>query len=301
MMTKILNVGSINIDYVYTLTHFVKPAETLRCENYQRFAGGKGLNQSIALAQALAEVYHAGNIGLGDTWLSELMATKGVNTQFVNAIDAPTGHAIIQVNQHGENAIIIEGGANQLINENTISDIIGQFQRGDYLLLQNEINAITAIMHRAKEQGLSIVFNPAPITKEVLTYPLELVDVLIVNETEAQALTGETEVDAIYAILTQRYSELAVIITLGKSGAFYFDKYNRIYQPAYSVQTIDSTGAGDTFIGFYLAEYIKTKQIKTALQFASIASALSVTRHGAAIAIPSRLEVQQFYQSLQQQ
>lgn len=294
-MKRVLNFGSINVDYVYTVEHFVRPGETLSCQQYRRFAGGKGLNQSIALAQAGASVYHAGKVGAADTWLKTLMADQGVDTKFVDTINGPSGHAIIQVNAAGENSIVIVGGANQLIGEADIQRIVAEFGPDDYLLVQNEVNAVPQIIHSAKAKDLTIVFNPAPISPQVLNYPLELVDILIVNETEAHSLTGESEVEKIYENFNHRYPHAALVLTMGQKGAAYFSPQVRLHQPAEQVHVVDTTGAGDTFIGFFLAEFIRTNDPKAALGYATRAAAICVTRHGAADSIPSRgeLEAQQ--------
>ena len=291
-MKRVLNFGSINVDHVYTVEHFVRPGETISCHEYRRFAGGKGLNQSIALAQAGALVYHAGKVGAEDTWLKTLMEDKGVDTRFVETINGPSGHAIIQVNAAGENSIVIVGGANQLMSESDVQRIVTDFGKDDYLLVQNEVNAVPQIIRSAKAQGLTIVFNPAPMTPQVLNYPLELVDILVLNETEARSLTGENEPEKIYETLNHRYPNMALVLTMGHKGADYFSSQVRFHQPAEKVHVVDSTGAGDTFIGFFLAELIKTNDPKAALAYATRAAAICVTRHGAADSIPSRRELE---------
>jgi len=291
-MKRVLNFGSINIDHVYSVEHFVRPGETLSCQEYRRFAGGKGLNQSIALAQAGACVYHAGKVGAEDARLKTLMEEKGVNTRFVETINGTSGHAIIQVNAAGENAIVIVGGANQLISESDVQRIVANFGQDDYLLVQNEVNAVPRIIQSAKAKGLTIVFNPAPMNPQVLNYPLELVDILVVNETEAQSLTEESEPERIYETLNHRYPHTAIVLTMGHKGASYFSSQVRFHRPAEKVHVVDSTGAGDTFIGFFLAELIRTNDPKTALAFATRAAAICVTRHGAADSIPSRRELE---------
>jgi ribokinase len=290
-MKRVLNFGSINVDHVYTVEHFVRPGETLSCQEYRCFAGGKGLNQSIALAQAGARVYHAGKVGATDTWLKSLMEDKGVDTRFVEAINGPSGHAIIQVNAAGENSIVIVGGANQLISEADVQRTLANFKPDDYVLVQNEVSAVPQIIRSAKAKGLTIVFNPAPINPQVLNYPLELVDILFVNETEARCLSGEIEPEKIYETLNHGYPNMAIVLTMGHDGAAYFSPQVRFFQPAEKVHVIDSTGAGDTFIGFFLAKLIKDNDPKAALAYASRAAAICVTRHGAAGSIPSRKEL----------
>jgi ribokinase len=290
-MKRVLNFGSINVDHVYSVAHFVRPGETLSCQEYRRFAGGKGLNQSIALAQAGACVYHAGKVGAEEAWLKTLMEDTGVDTRFVETINGSSGHAIIQVNAAGENSILIVGGANQLMSEVDVHRIVANFGPDDYLLVQNEVSAVPQIIRFAKANGLTIVFNPAPMSPNVLNYPLELVDILVVNETEARSLAGEIEPKAIYESLNHRYPNTAILLTMGHKGAAYLSSDVRLHQPAEKVHVIDSTGAGDTFIGFFLAELIRTNNPKTALAFATRAAAICVTRHGAADSIPSRLEL----------
>jgi ribokinase len=297
-MKSVLNFGSINVDHVYTVDHFVRPGETISCQEYQRFAGGKGLNQSIALAQAGACVFHAGKIGVSDKWLKKLMEDKGVDTRFVELIDSPSGHAMIQVNATGENSIVIVGGANQLILEADIERILADFGPDDYLLVQNEVNAVPNIIQSAKTKGMTIVFNPAPMNSQVLNYPLELVDILVVNETEARSLTGEIEPAAIYETLNHRYPHTAIVLTMGHKGATYFSSQLLFHQPAENVHVVDSTGAGDTFIGFFLAELINNKDPKAALAVATLAAAICVMRHGAADSIPSRRELEALHQAI---
>jgi ribokinase len=291
-MKRVLNFGSINVDHVYTVEHFVHPGETLSCQEYRQFAGGKGLNQSIALAQAGASVYHAGKVGVADTWLKTLLEDKGVDTRFVETINGPSGHAIIQVNSTGENSIVIVGGANQLMSESDVLHILGDFGPDDYVLVQNEVSAVPQIICSAKAKGMTVVFNPAPMNPLVLNYPLEQVDILIVNETEAHSLTGEIEPETIYETINHRYPNTALVLTMGHKGAAYFSSQGRFHQPAEKVHVVDSTGAGDTFIGFFLAEFIETNDPRIALAYATRAAALCVTHSGAADSIPNRRDLE---------
>ena len=238
-MKNVLNFASINVDHVYTVDHFVRPGETISCQQYSRFAGGKGLNQSIALAQAGASVYHAGKIGVTDKWLLKLMDDNGVDTRFVGIIDSPSGHAMIQVNATGENSIVIVGGANQLISDADIEQILADFGPDDYLLVQNEVNTVPTIIRSAKAKGLTIVLNPAPMTPEVLKYPLEMVDIFDVNKTEARSMTGEIEPSAIWETLHHRYPNTAMILTMGHKGAYYFNAQLRLHKPSEKVHVVE--------------------------------------------------------------
>lgn len=290
-MTKILNFGSINVDHVYRVEHFVRPGETLACDDYRRFAGGKGLNQSIALAHAGACVYHAGKVGQADVWLKNLLVEHQVDARFVEAIEGPSGHAIIQVNTAGENSIVIVGGANQLIMEADVKRIVAAFGPGDFLLVQNEVALVPQIVRMAKAQGMTVVLNPAPMSRAVLSYPLELVDLLVLNESEALSLTGESDAEKIGAVLGRRYPHAATVLTMGARGAMYFSSKLKLYQAAEQVCALDTTAAGDTFTGFFLAEISRIGDPAVALAYACRAAAICVTRPGAADSIPWRKEL----------
>lgn len=291
---KVINFGSINIDHVYTVEHFVRPGETLRSKSYRVFSGGKGANQSIALASAGASVSHAGKIGKDGRWLMQRLQQSGVDTSLIETIETPTGHALIQVNEEGENAIIIHGGANETVTKNDIDTVLSVVDIGDYLLVQNEINSVDKIIQKAKEKGMVIVFNPAPMNDDVKDYPLALVDIFIINEIEGKALTNQEDPQMILDSMQTIFPQSQTVLTLGKSGLVYGDENERIRLPGLKVEAVDTTGAGDTFIGYFLAELIEGKEIKECLQTGIKASALCVTRKGAGDSIPKRDEVENF-------
>ena len=288
---KIINIGSINIDHVYGVEHFVRPGETLESGSYRLFCGGKGANQSIALARAGAEVHHAGKIGPEGLWLKEKLQENGVDVSLVKIVDAPTGHAVIQVNSEGENAIVIHGGANRTFSDEEIEKVMESAEAGDFLLLQNEINSVEKVLKKAKGRGVSVVFNPAPMSDAVRHYPLELVDIFIINAVEGEALTGQNDPRMILDTMQKRYPKSRIVLTLGKKGVLYADEAQRIETAAIQVKAVDTTGAGDTFIGYFLAELMKGSDIERCLQRAVKASALCVTRKGAADSIPSQHEL----------
>lgn len=250
---KILNFGSINIDHVYTVSHFVRPGEALNSQSYQRFPGGKGLNQSIALSHAGAQVHHAGKIGADGDWLRSRLQELGVDTSLVEMEDVPTGHAIIQVNPAGENSIVLFGGANRCITESYVERAVQLFSPGDYLLAQNELSSVPAMLRMTKLKGLTVVFNPAPMTPEVQDYPLDRVDLFIVNEIEAKGLTGRSDPQSIGAFMRAKYPRAALVLTLGEKGAMYFGSDGTLHEAAEKVTVTDTTAAGDTFIGYFVA------------------------------------------------
>jgi len=288
---KVINLGSLNIDHVYQVDHFVQPGETISSRSYTRHCGGKGLNQSIALAQAGATICHAGQIGADGELLRDKLKQYGVDDSLVVTGDTPTGHAMIQVNPQGENCIIVEGGANQAIDDALIGNVSSALDESDWLLLQNETNSIDAVLKAIGNRDVSVAFNPAPMTESVGDLPLNLVDIIFVNEIEGAQLSGKQKPDDIIRELIGRYPDMKIVLTLGSRGAIYADAKTRLEQVAFSVTPIDTTAAGDTFIGFLLASLTAGSTPDTALRLASQAASICVTRHGAADSIPTLKEV----------
>ncbi len=293
-MKPVLCLGSLNIDYTYRVAHLVRPGETLAADQVLRGAGGKGLNQSLALARAGAAVRHVGCIGADGLWLRELLAEAGVNVDTVATLETGTGHAIIQVAETGENAIVLFAGANQAVSAKQVSDAVERMPAGGFFLTQNETNGVPDALRLAKAQGLTVVFNPAPMTPLVGSYPLEAVDYLIVNETEAAELSGEKDWQEAGRQLAQRYPQAVVIVTAGAAGALAWAGGQTLTVPAVRVQALDTTGAGDGFVGYLVAGLARGLALREALSLAASAAALSVTRLGAAASIPTAAEVEAF-------
>lgn len=288
---KIINFGSLNIDRVYTVERFVQPGETLTSKTFNEFAGGKGLNQSIALARAGARVYHAGKLGKDGEFLRRTLLDEGVDVSLVHDSKTHTGHAIIQVDRTGENSIILFGGANRSITRQEIHDTLTMLENGDRLLLQNEINGIHGILTIAAERDLKVIFNPAPMTRDVQQLPLDAVEWLVLNRVEAEMMTGRQTPDEMMDSVLARYPDVRLILTLGEQGACFAHEKDRFFMPAQPVRSVDTTGAGDTFIGFFFAEMIKGSNITDCLALATKAAAVCITREGAAISIPTRNEL----------
>jgi len=288
---KILNFGSCNIDYVYSVEHFVLPGETLCADKLNIFPGGKGLNQSVALANAGCEVYHAGCIGDDGAFLRELLISHSINTDFLKTAPSKTGHAIIEVIPDGENRIMIFAGANRDITESMVDCTFEHFCENDIIVLQNEISCRDYIIKKAKEKRLITVFNPAPFTSDITTEALNGISYLIVNKTEANSLTGESNVDDIIDIIRKKLPDCRVVLTLGKEGCCYFDSTQVIMQNAFSVNAVDTTAAGDTFIGYFVAGIAQNKSINDILRISCAASALCVQKLGASSSIPTISEV----------
>lgn len=290
---KVLNFGSLNYDYVYEMEHFVKPKETISSDGYSRNYGGKGLNQSIALAKAGMEVYHAGRVGYDGQALIDYLNNYNVRTDYLLKDDNnPTGHAIIQV-CNGENCIILYGGSNQAIDIEQIDETLSNFTCEDVLLVQNEISSMDYLIKKAKEKKMKIVFNTAPMNSKIFSYPLELVDIFIVNEIEAAGLAGvETEdINEIVNVLNTKFSNKKIVLTVGENGSYFLENGNSVYVPARKVNAVDTTAAGDTFTGFFMYSYLKDSNSRKALELATKASSLTVQKQGAAKSIPTIKEV----------
>jgi ribokinase len=286
---KILNFGSLNIDYTYRIDHFVKGGETISASTMQKNIGGKGLNQSVALAKAGAEVYHAGSIGPDGDFLLKYLLENGVNVDHILVGETATGHAIIQLDDKGQNCIIIYGGANTQITREHIDDVLKNFDDGDVLLLQNEINNGCYIMTRAKEKGMIVVLNPSPVTN--LDMPLALVDYFLLNEHEAAALFHCEEISEITEAMRRTYPEAKFVLTLGENGVIYIDKDTTIKKDAIKTQVVDTTAAGDTFTGFFMATLFEGGDVDEALGIATKAASVAISRPGAAESIPYKREI----------
>ncbi len=294
---KVLVFGSLNVDHVYQVDHFVQPGETMASLKLNLFCGGKGLNQSIALARTGLETYHAGAVGAGDSdMLMETLEAAGVHTEYIRKKEGPSGHAIIQTTPEGENSILLYGGANQSLTREDVELVLGHFGEGDVLVLQNEINLIPYIMEKAKGRGMKIVLNPSPADESIFSLPLGTADYLILNEVEGGAISGiaESDDEGILQKLMKSLPDTRIVLTLGKRGAVYGygDVVRR--QAIYPVKTVDTTAAGDTFTGFFMGSILRGDCVEDALRMASKASALAVSRSGASASIPTWREVEEF-------
>lgn len=295
---RILNFGSLNVDYVYQVDEFLQPGETKLADSRSVQPGGKGLNQSIALARAGAEVHHAGALGDDGALLQRTLEEAGVNTGSLRRLDAAGGHTVIQVNSKGENCILLYGGTNQMLTEEYVDDALSRFGSGDLLLLQNETNLIGYIMERAHQRGMKIAFNAAPMDERALAYPLGVVSWLIVNEIEGAALAGVEREQDVLRVLAEKYPHAAIVLTLGSRGCLYAKGDTAIEQPAHDVvRVVDTTAAGDVFVGYFLEAVMRGAPARDALQRASAASALAIQKPGAANSIPAAAEVERALQS----
>ncbi len=288
---RVLNIGSLNLDYVYSVDHIIGPGETEATESRNTFLGGKGMNQSCALAKAGVEVYHAGMIGKDGTVFLDACKEYGVHSDYVRIVDAPTGHTVIQIDKNAQNSILLFGGANQMLTEEYIDEVLSHFTSDDMLLLQNEVNLLPYIVDRAYEKGMQIALNPSPFNEKLLQADLSKVSIFLLNEVEGYQITGEKEPDQILTALQKRFPGARIMLTLGMDGSVYADGTTRIRQPIFSVKAVDTTAAGDTFTGYFLAGISEGLPMEETLRRSAKASSIAVSRPGAVPSIPWRAEV----------
>ncbi len=288
---KVLNFGSLNIDYVYKVDHILREGETLASRGMETFLGGKGFNQSVTLAKAGIPVYHAGMIGEQGGIFLEACKEYGISSEYIKSIDGKNGHTVIQVDKNGQNCIMLYGGSNRSLTKAFIDEVLLNFQEGDYILLQNEVNHLDYIIEKAYERGIQIVLNPSPLDAYLDTCDLSKITYFMMNEIEGEEITGEKEIDKILQKMMQMYPESKVILTLGAAGAVYRDKDNFFKQDIFKTRVVDTTAAGDTFTGYFMAAIIRGKSIPDALRMSAMAASITVSREGASPSIPTLAEV----------
>ena len=292
---ELVNFGSLNLDHVYTVSQFVSPGETRSAQHYQIYCGGKGLNQSVAAARAGATVRHAGILGRGGEMLREMLEQNGVDVSLLRQSDAPQGHAIIQVNSQGENCILLFGGSNRAVTREDVDRVLATLHQPAYILLQNEISQLEYMVERAFALGFPVALNASPIDETLLRLDLSKLSWLMINEVEGEQLSGAQEPQEILQRLSARYPRLQILLTLGKDGAICFSGGAQIRQGIFPVPTVDTTAAGDTFTGYFLAEICRGSTYTQAMRVAAMASALAVSKQGAAPSIPSLQQVMEAF------
>lgn len=290
---RIINFGSLNLDYTYSVDHIVEPGETQDTKGREIFCGGKGLNQSIALARAGLNVHHAGMIGEDGEKLVELCRQENIHTHYIWKVSGPTGHTIIQVDENGQNSILLYGGANRKFTKNYIDEVLADFGEEDIVLLQNEINLVDYVIEAAGRKKMRIILNPSPYNEQLKSCDLSKVNLFLVNEIEGAQMTGEEELPDILDAMIRQFPKAGVVMTLGGEGCVYQDASRRFYQDSFHVPVTDTTGAGDTFTGYFIAGLVSGMDVRECLVVASRAAAIAVTRPGAAASIPTRQEVKE--------
>ena len=283
------NLGSINIDNVYRVTHLPAPGETLHAIDYAQGLGGKGANMSVAIARAAARVTHIGAVGPEGAWTVERLLEYGVDTRCIAALgDHATGHANISVNEDGENQIVVFSGANNAITEDMVGAALSEAAAGDVLVMQNETNCQSYAAEIAKTLGLKVVYAAAPFDAEAVAEVLPFTDFLVLNEVEAAQLMAEMKRDL------KDLGVPSIVVTLGSEGSKWMDVSagSETHMPAIPVTPVDTTGAGDTFTGYLVAGLDRGMPMLQALALATQAGALMVTRQGTADVIPDLKDIE---------
>lgn len=288
------NLGSINIDLLFRVPHIAAPGETILSHSLTRGLGGKGANASVALAKAGAGVLHHGAIGEDGAWVLNALSGYGVDCKYVQTLDEPTGQAIIQVDDAGENAITLLRGANWSFEPSLVDVILEAAKEGDWLVVQNETAHVPFAAQCAKDAGLRVAYAAAPFDADATRSVLPFVDLLALNHIEAAQLSASS------GTAIEQLQPHMILVTKGADGATLYEKTKQpVHQPAFNVPSVvDTTAAGDTFFGFFLAALDNKIAIQDCLSFASAAAALTVTKPGAAEAIPDRNAVTTFLSSV---
>jgi len=288
---KILNFGSLNIDLVYHVKSIARPGETIDSISRSVFPGGKGLNQSLAMARAGAMVWHAGMIGDDGDMLINLLKENSVNCEYIKKVPKNTGCAFIQVDSAGQNSIVLDGGANRTNSIEWIDEVLKNFGEGDIIVLQNEINLMKPLIEKSYDKKMFIVLNPSPMNKNITDCDLKKINLFIMNEHEGAMITGRPDANSILETMRYDYPESKVVLTLGVDGVLYQDNSQIEQHSAYKVKAVDTTAAGDTFAGYFVWAMSQGKTIKDCLMLASKAAALAVMKEGASSSIPYFKEV----------
>ena len=297
-IVKILNYGSMNLDHVYSVPHFVSPGETMLATDNKLFCGGKGSNQSIAVAKAGGAIYHAGIVGEDGNMMIETLRKEGVDISLIRKAAGPSSHTVIQVDPSGQNSIIVFSGDNMRLSEAELDKILSGFNAGDLIMLQNELYGSAIMAEKAAAKGMIVILNPSPADDNILRYPLKKIGWFILNEIEGAFLTGEKEPEKILDKFRILYPASSVVLTLGSDGAFLQTGAIRLYQQAFKVHAVDTTAAGDTFTGYFIAGLAEGQKYERIMKRAALAASLAVSRCGASDSVPLKAEVDRIEKDL---
>ncbi len=284
----VFNLGSINLDNVYQVPHLPAPGETLAASAFQQGLGGKGANMSVAIARAAARSIHIGAVGPDGRWAVDRLLEYGVDTRHISQVDSATGHANICVSADGENSIVLFPGANRAIGDQAIESALSEASAQDILLFQNETNGQMTAVAKAANLGMRVVYAAAPFDVEAVTSLIDRIDLLIMNEVEADQLVSETGSNLADLPVSD------IIVTKGSKGCIWISDDNRQGQAfdAVATEVVDTTGAGDTFTGFLVAGLDRGLPMGQAIGLATRAAAIMVSRLGTADVIPDLKDIE---------
>jgi ribokinase len=300
-MRKIFVVGSINRDLVVYVDGLPRAGETVFGDRFHQFPGGKGANQAVAASRLGGDVYLVGNVG-ADAFgraMRDFLAGEKIDTSEIAVLEtAPTGIALITVDSASENSIVVVSGANMVWHTRDLTRL--KIQQNDIVVCQFEIplEIVESVFAQAKEMGATTILNPAPL-KPIMAGIVGNVDYLVINEVELGALSGVTvnleDPTSVYVAMGKLHERglHAIVATLGPRGALLSGPTGRYEAKGHKVEAVDTTGAGDCFIGAFAAALAKSISVIDAINFANKAAAISVTRYGAAASFPTLAEVKE--------
>ena len=302
MPAKVVVIGSLNMDLVTRAPRLPRGGETLIGQSFATVSGGKGANQAVAAARLGAQVSMVGSVG-SDAYGEELrgaLMVEQIDCQAVSTVEGSSGVALIVVDDNSQNAIVIVAGANGALTPQVIDRFDAVLQAADVIICQLEVPDATVghALKRGRELGKIVILNPAPASRPLPADWYASIDYLIPNESEASALSG-LPVDSLASAETAATRLIAlgagkVIITLGAQGSMFANGTGFEHFPAPTVKAVDTTAAGDTFVGGFAAALASGKTEAEAIRFGQVAAALSVTRAGAQPSIPTLSEVQAY-------
>lgn len=282
---KVLVIGSINKDIVFDVKDIVKDGQTISSSGQTEYLGGKGLNQTIAISNVLDDVYFYCNVNENDAYILESLEEYNFKTDYIQKVKEPTGTAFIQVNEHGENAIVISKNANSKIDLSYLESVLNDFNSNDLILLQNEINNLVEIVEQCHKRKLKIALNPSPISSDITLELISKIDYLIANKNEFLEITNSENIDDALNVFRSKNTTTELVITLGSKGAFHeLNKTTMV--DGIKTNVVDTTCAGDTFLGFFLGSIFHGKPISDSLVIANKAASKCVQTKGASTSIP---------------
>lgn len=300
-MSKILVVGSMNMDLVVKTDEIPKVGETLLGHELLQIPGGKGANQGVAIAKLGNDITFLGKVGK-DSFGDELLASmknSGVNIEHIEREDTSTGIAVINVDKYGRNNIVVIPGANAMVDKEYLGRHLVTFEEAEIVVFQLEIplETVKEGLKIAKETGKITILNPAP-AMELDDEIISNIDILIPNEHELERMTNVEVIDdesilkASKLLLNKGIKQ--IIVTLGSKGVLYIDNKKNEFFNAYNVNVVDTTAAGDSFIGGFLTSYVEDRDIKKAINMGQKTAALAIQKVGAQSSLPNREEVENF-------
>lgn len=286
---NILNFGKLSVEHIYSATNIDFSKNITEIGALQTFAGGRGLNISVALSRAgFTKNHHAGIVGADGEFLRDALKNSGVNTSNIKIVDEATAHSIILLITNTEHKKFSFGGTNLNITKSFADAVLSKFTEEDILIIDDGISNYEYIIGEAQQMGMKIFFAPENTT---INIDLSLLHHIFISEEQAITISGESKREEIIKYFKEKHPALRVLIDFSDNGFLYINKTQTLFQPAYKGEKVDTTAGFDTFIGYFIALVSKNKKIGEVLRLSSAARTLSVAKRGAAITIPYENEI----------